>query len=214
MGSSTLLDIIGSILIGGFMLLILHSVNQTASENSAKYSGDLITQQNLVSVIELLEHDFARIGYCSDVSLIPAKEDMITYADSNKIVFLTDLQANKDSIQGDGTLESLVYELGPKVTETPNENDRLLYRYIDGGAKSSSNLGITKFTIKYYDNLDNELPHTSGKVDSKLIAYMQIDIKVEDVYGYDISNTDKTYEERFPTTFWRQIKLASKNLNR
>lgn len=213
MGSSTLLDIVGATIIGGFMLLILHTLSQSAAENSSKYSGELITQQNLVSIIELLEHDFARIGYCEDPSIIPDPEDMITYADSTKITFWTDFAVSESNFRGDSVMEQLTYELGPDVNATPNPNDKLLYRYKEGTSKDASNLGITQFRIHYFDNMNNELP-TNPTADTKLIAYMQIDLRVEDCYGYDSENSEKTHSEKFPTTFWRQIRLATKNMNR
>ena len=43
---------------------------------------------------------------------------------------------------------------------------------------------------------------------------MQIDIKVEDSYGYDTDNSSKTHSEKFPTVFWRQIRMATKNMSR
>jgi hypothetical protein len=40
------------------------------------------------------------------------------------------------------------------------------------------------------------------------IYTMQINIKVEDVYGYD-----RQYDqEKYASAFWRQVRLASRNL--
>ncbi len=66
MGFSTLLDILGSTLIGGMLLLILFRVNDATVENSYMYGGELIVHQNLVAVVELLEFDFRKLGYCED----------------------------------------------------------------------------------------------------------------------------------------------------
>ncbi len=41
---------------------------------------------------------------------------------------------------------------------------------------------------------------------------IEINIRVEDVYGYDISNTDKTDQDMYASAFWRQIRLAARNL--
>ena len=211
MGSSTLLDIVGALIIGGFMLLLLHSLSGRAAENSSLYSGDLIAQQNLVSLVELLEHDFSRIGYCEDIEKMLDPEKMITYADSNSITFWTDFAKSALDYRGDGTPEQLTYEIGPDVNETPNPNDKLLYRFKQGTTKNASNLGITKFNIDYYDNMNNKLTHP---INTELISYMQIDIKVEDCYGYDTGDSNKSHLEKFPTVFWRQIRMATKNMSR
>lgn len=211
MGHSTLLDIIGAIIIGGFMILSINSVNQTASENASEYNSDLISQQNLVSIVELLEIDFSRIGYCENEDSILSPEDMITYADSTKIKFWTDIAVSPSDYRGDGEKEELIYELGPDINETPNPNDKLLYRYILGEKKDASNLGITEFKMTYFDNLNNKLNYP---INTKLISHIQIDLKVEDCYGYDTDNENKSYSEKFPTVFWRQIRMTTKNMSR
>ncbi len=211
MGSSTLLDIIGAMIIGGFMLMSIAQLNQVASENSSQYHADLIAQQNLVSIVELLEHDLSRIGYCENVDSLLAPQDMIISADSNSISFWTDLAQSQSNFRGDGTKDILTYEVGPDVNETPNPNDKLLYRHKKGTVKDASNLGVTEFAIHYFDNTNNELPHP---IDVTLISYMQIDLRVEDCYGYDTEDIEKSHEEKYPTVFWRQIRMATKNISR
>lgn len=211
MGYSTLLDIVGATIIGSLMLLTINTLNHSASEKSINYNADLIAQQNLVSIVELLEHDFSRIGYCENADSMMSPQDMIIEADSTKIKFWTDLPISSSNFRGDGNKEVLIYELGNDIYETPNPNDKLLYRYKEGTTKSSSNLGITKFSINYYDNMNNQLSHP---IDTKLIAYMMIDLKVQDCYGYDTDNVDKKENDKFPTVFWRQIRAATKNISR
>jgi hypothetical protein len=63
------------------------------------------------------------------------------------------------------------------------------------------NLGVTQFNLKYFDVFGNQLnfPITvPGEVHT-----MQIDITVEDVAAYD---------QKYSSAFWRQIRLAAKNL--
>ena len=211
MGFSTLIDILGAMIIGGLMLLSINSLNQSASANMANYSGDLISQQNLTSIVELIEHDFTRIGYCENVDSILHPQDMIIAADSTSITFWTDLAKSASNFRGDGIKDKLTYELGPDINETPNPNDKILYRFKNGEVKDGSNLGITEFRIHYYDNLKDELPFP---IDTKLISYMQIDLRVEDCYGYDTENEEKTELEKFPTVFWRQLRMATKNMSR
>jgi hypothetical protein len=211
MGFSTILDVVGSMIIGGLMLISIHQLNQSAQEKTSHFQGDLISQQNLVSIVELIEYDFTRIGYCENVDSIPAPQDMVIAADSTSITFWTDLAESENNFRGDGIRDILTYELGPDVNETPNPNDKILYRYRSGTSKDASNLGISEFRINYFDNMKNKLTHP---IDTKLISYLQIDLRVEDCYGYDTENPDKTHEEKYPTVFWRQIRMAAKNMSR
>ena len=63
MGFSTLIDILGSTIIGGMLLMILLRLNDASVQNTYVYGGDLMVQQNLVEVVRLLEHDFRKIGF-------------------------------------------------------------------------------------------------------------------------------------------------------
>ncbi len=206
-----MLDIVAASIIGGLILLGIISFNKSSSEKMSEYRGEEISQQNIVSLIEQIEYDFSRIGYCENVDSILAPEDMIISADSTSITFWTDLPVSATNFRGDGTRDQLTYELGDYVTETPNPNDKLLYRYKTGTVKDASNLGVTKFRLHYYDNLGNEL---ISPIDTKKITKLSIDLKVEDIYGYDTENPNKSYDEKYPTIYWRQIKVAVKNLNR
>ncbi len=92
MGTSVILDIMGSMIIGGILLLTLFRMNDNATKNTYNFSGELIVQQNLVTTVEVLEYDFRKIGYCEDPFEFPHPEkDAILYADTSEIRFLTDL---------------------------------------------------------------------------------------------------------------------------
>ena len=56
MGFSTLIDILGSTVVGGLLFLILLTLNDNAVENTFVYGGELLVQQSLVEVVTLLEH--------------------------------------------------------------------------------------------------------------------------------------------------------------
>lgn len=210
MGSSTLLDVLGSIVIGGLMLLMINSANQRINDKSTNNHSDLLVQQNMVSIIELLEYDFGRIGYCENPDSMLKPNKMIISADSTSITFWTDLAVSYNNFRGDGTKDKLVYELGPLVNETPNPSDRYLYRYIYGQTKDDANLGVTQFKLTYFDRLGNLLNYP---IDTEQIGFIQIDLKVEDMYGYDTDNSEKSHIEKFPTAFWRQLRVSTKNIN-
>lgn len=225
MGTSVILDIIGSMIIGGILLLTLFRMNDNATRNTYNFSGELVVQQNLVTTVEVLEYDFRKIGYCENPFALPhPEEDAILYADTSKIIFLTDLmEPPYDDPHGDGTLDVLEYYLGPtsELSGTPNPNDRMLYRVANGGVPRGINLGITKFRIRYFrDSLTASGSTTLAEipVDSlpKIwvagtptgITALQIDIQVENTASYDAANNP------FRQAFWRQIRLSSRNIKR
>ncbi|MFC2084536.1 hypothetical protein ACFLS9_05720 [Bacteroidota bacterium] len=207
MGFSVLLDILGSIVIGGFLFLTLIRLNDTAVKNNHLYGSELIVQQNLIEVVDLLEHDLKKIGYCADWKKIPDPSKSILSAGHHRISFLTD-------IEGDGQLDTLMYfwwglDILEKwginidlIPETQNPNDRILYRTVNGERPEGSNLGVTQFDFTFFDAFGNTLdfPITSPAQ----INSMQINLTVENIYAYD---------NEYASAFWRQIRLAARNLN-
>ena len=202
MGFSTIIDIIGSSMIGGLLLLILLRLNDTAVANSYHYNGELIIQKNLVEVVKLLEFDLRKIGYCSDWEALPDPAQSILAVDSNSITYLTDLPTTTQP-NGDGIVDTLSYYLGDasELSGTPNPNDRMLYRKVNSETPLGANLGVTKFDFIFYDTFGSEIsfPITEpGEIQS-----MQIDFAIEDVYAFD---------NEYRRVFWRQIRLAARNL--
>lgn len=224
MGTSVILDILGSMIIGGILLLTLFRMNDNATQNTYNFSGELIVQENLVTTVEVLEYDFRKIGYCEKPSNLPHPErDAILYADTSEIRFLTDVMVPPyDDLQGDSTLDIVEYKLGDpsELSGTPNPNDKMLYRVVNGVSKGV-NLGITKFKIRYYkDSLiasgsttlaeipPDSLPKTWAPGSPTGITALQIDIQVENTASYDATNNP------FRQAFWRQIRLSSRNIKR
>ena len=199
MGFSTLIDILGSTLVGGMLLLILLRLNDASVENTYVYGGELMVQQNLTEVVELLEYDFRKIGYCEDWKKIPDPSKAILSADSTSISFLTD-------IEPDGVVDEMKYYLGPasELSGTANPKDRMLYRVVNNETPKGANLGITQFEMVYFNALGDtiDFPIT---VPAEIYT-MQINITVENTSGY---NDDYSVDK---SAFWRQIRLAARNL--
>ena len=209
MGFSTIIDILGSSLIGGLLLMILLRINDAAVENSYINSGEYIVQLNLVEIVQLLEHDFRKIGYCADWRQIPDPSAAILEADSTRISFLTDIGTTSNSF-GDGIVDTLRYYTGStsELSSTSNPNDRMLYRVIGSQTPAGANLGLTEFKLTYFDVNNNLLafPITNPGI----ISTIQIDIKVESTEGF--TNFADASDTLYSTSFWRQIRLAARNL--
>ncbi len=200
MGFNVLLDILGSIIIGGMLMLILFRLSDSATENAFNYTGELSSQQNLAVVVQILESDFRKIGYCADWEKIPDPSKSIIEADSNKIKFISDILPDGAP---DGNIDTVMYYLGPtsELSSTPNPRDRLLYRVLDNKSDGGVNLGITEFKLVYFDALGDTLPFPITFPGA--ITSMEINIAVENTAGYD---------NKYSSVFWRQIRLAARNL--
>ena len=196
MGTNVILDIIGSIAIGGILLLTLFRLADRATEATFNKPGDLTIQQNLTTIVRILESDFRKIAYCADWKKIPDPKKAIIKADTSEIKFLTD-------IDKDGNLDSIRYYLGPtsELIYTSNPRDRILYRVINNETPAKVNLGVTQFKLVYYDVTNNIItpPIYSGGG----IYTIQIDVTVENV---------EAYYQKYSSVFWRQIKMVAKNL--
>jgi hypothetical protein len=195
-GISVILDILGSTIVGGILMLSLFRINDTAVENAYTGNGELTAQTSLATIVQILEYDFRKIGYCADWNKIPNPSQAIISADSTQIKFLTD-------VDFDGNVDSIKYYLGPtsELTNSPNPRDRYLYRVVNTEAPVGVNLGVTQFRLNFFNVIGNKLNFPISQPGE--IYTMQIDITVEDVDAYN---------KQYSTAFWRQIRLAARNL--
>ncbi len=211
MGSQVILDIIASSVTFGTLLLMTIRVNGSVNENMQRYNGDLIVQENIVTLTQIIEYDFRRIGYCKDPTKFPDPTKAIILADSNRIRFYTDLGtlANPD---GDGNLDILEYYLGPtsELLMTPNPGDRMLYRVENNETPKGANLGVTMFDLKFFDALKDTLkfPITNPGA----IWAMQITVQVENLAATTPQFNTASFDKQYSSAFWRQVRLVSRNL--
>jgi hypothetical protein len=162
------LDIAGSLVIGGLVILIFANLNLTISASASEnlYSG--IMQRGLTSAVDLIEHDIYKIGYrCSG--------NKIEVADSNEIKFYCD-------IDNDGVAEEINYFLGDaeSFTETGNPNDCLLTRE-KNEEKPGASIPVVDFKLIYYDSLGQEIDYTllSSQAERDKIKTLRIRMKCE-----------------------------------
>jgi len=196
MGFTTLLDILGSVIIGGVLMTIAYRFSDTITEKTYNHSGELIIQQNLSTVAQSIEYDFRKIGYCKNWNLLPDPTKAIISADTSSIRFYTD-------IDNDGDVDSVRYYLGPtsELTSSANPRDRMLYRVLNNEEPKSANLGVTQFYLVYFDALGDTIQPPVGLNGG--IVSIEINLTVE--------NTD-AYDQIYSKAFWRQIRMVSRNL--
>lgn len=196
MGFTTILDILGSVIIGGVLMTIAYRFSDTITERTYNHSGELTIQQNIATVAQTVEYDFRKIGYCKNWNLLPDPTKAILSADTSSIRFYTD-------IDNDGDVDSIRYYLGSisELTGTANPRDRMLYRVLNNEQPKSANLGVTQFYLVYFDALGDTI-HPPIGLNGGIVS-IEINLTVENTEAYD-----RIYSK----AFWRQIRMVSRNL--
>ncbi len=185
---SSYLNLIGSILIGGLVFLMLNRFNSSISENSHEKTLAATTMQNAASIVRLIEFDFNRMGLG-----VASTTPVIRLADSSRITFLSDIDAN-------GNVDSIKYILSipDSARQTVNPRDRILYRLMNTQSQKDAALGVTRFRIRYLDALGNVT------ADLGLIRTLEITLYVESIAPYN---------NRYATFYW-QTKISPPNLKK
>lgn len=196
MGSSTMIDIVSSMLISGLLLLVALRMDEKSVQNTFDSQASLTVQQNLTSVVENLEWDMRKIGYCKNPDLQPQTYMYIVKGDTNLIWFLSD-------VNNAGVLDTVKYWLGGPVPGSANPDVRMLYRQVDNGPAMGANLGITQFNIRYLDSFGQQL--STPFVAPSQTQIMEITVRVEPTAAYDTA-----YSSNYAV--WRQTRLVSRNL--
>jgi hypothetical protein len=210
MGSQVIIDIIGSFILFGWLLLSTIRVGTANSENMQSYGGELLVQENLVEVTKLLEYDFRKIGFCKEPNRLPDPTKAIILADTSRIKFLTDVDLTGSG--PDGVVDSIYYYLGPasELASTTNPNDRMLYRVVNAQPAKGANLGVTSFKLRYFDGQGNGLAAPVTGANLQKIQTIQISIIVENTVAAELVET-APINQRYSSAFWQQMRLSSRN---
>jgi hypothetical protein len=209
-GTSTIFDIITSTVIGGMLLLMALRLNAQAIETNAIYQDNLNLQEGLVALVDIVEYDFRKIGYCRDFTKISPPNISIVSADSNSIKFLTDIPSNPNDM-GDGFVDTVYYYLGTASMNPNNPRERYLYRVVNGQGTKGWCLGVTRFALQYFDALGATIPFPIS--DPKLIYTLEVNLSLESpapltaIQYHDSSAAQEDFK-----VYWKQIRLASRNL--
>lgn len=202
MGTSSLIDIIGSFVFAGVLLLMGLNLNANANEVRAVYSENYNLQANLTAVVEMIESDFRKIGYCRKWQKLSDPSKSLLVTDSTRIRFLCDYN-------NDGVVDTITYWLGSpgELNDTPNPRDCYLKRQINRGDTSKMNFGLTQFSFIYRDAEDSVIAFPIP--DPRLAYYLQLTIAVASPSPYkeEYLNDASKYQ-----VIWKQMRLITKNL--
>jgi len=145
------ITLIGSIVIGGIFLMSLMSFYGSLTEYSAEKILELLSQETTASFMEIINHDFRKIGG-------GVASPAIAITDTFSLTFFAD-------VDEDGAVDEVRYSLSTTAlaSSTPNPNDRILYRDVNGVQTVDTPAGVTAFTVTLrdqYGNATTELMNT------------------------------------------------------
>jgi hypothetical protein len=160
--TGSLLDVQGSFVIGGILMLSLLGLNLIISTSHRDLSLGYMSQSSADEMIAVIQNDFRKIGHRV------MGQDPIQRFDSTRIVFLADLD-------NDGDIEKIEYSLSDTtaVTQTTNPHDRYLYRIIDGSPHEGVALGVAEFTLRGFDAMGG------STTTPEALRTIEIDLAVE-----------------------------------
>lgn len=140
------ISLVTSYIIAGILLLAILAMNMNMSISSTELTMTQLIRERAANITDMLTYDIPKIG-ANRTGKTPA---MIVEADSNKIVFNSNIDNSTDN-----SVETMTWEFTTNpVGSTENPNDYILMRkteYEDGSVDTTSiTSGVTRFLIRYY----------------------------------------------------------------
>jgi len=197
---SIILDILGSIIISGYVILMGLQLNATIAGSATASMTNLNVQESLGDIVRNLEYDFRKIGYHVDDPKM-----CIALADTAHIKFYADMDRN-------GSVDSVEWFAGAPLTTLPNPDVRVLYRkFNQEDAGGAGGLGVTQFKLRYFNESGHEIPPLTPSLYSQ-IWIIEISLRVES--PYQVQAAVNTENSEYAAAYWRQTRLASRNIKR
>ena len=199
---STIIDILGSTIIGGMLLIMALNLIDTTNTYFYGQNDDLIVQQNLTTITQILEFNLRKMGFA-----VPEGTSVVVTADSTELRYLGDVDNN-------WVPDTVRFYLGPtsELTSTANPHDQFLYRTINSLPSGGDIIGVvTLFDFAYLDQ-DGLPVDTSNPINFSAIKMIRITMQVESQDVYSSDPNPNSWE--FRRAFWQQTRLVSRNLRR
>ncbi|MBO6792461.1 MAG: hypothetical protein JJ895_01030 [Balneolaceae bacterium] len=202
------LGIVTSYIIAGILIIIILTVGYNVN-----FSGNELTLHEsqkikIDAVIDAVSYDLPKIGYNQN----NRPDTMLVYADSTMLQFYSNIDNSNDE-----SLELITWQFSTDpITATDNPNDFYLYRTIDG-TSITMGVGITDFTINYYDELGSTtpltLPISAIGNKSKIDSIVQLELIIESQSPVALQYSSETTPRYITTTWTKRFSPSNLNLN-
>jgi hypothetical protein len=194
----TILDTVLSAVIGGLILLSLHSLNRNFTNAASTKMVTTGVHENLSTVTDILEFDLRKTGYNNFNS------GNFKIAESSRVAIRADFN-------NDGQPDSVMYYLGASTDhDRINARARVLYRSYNAGTPVAMQLGITRLRFWYYDHTGNPLATTPAVADPSRIATIRASVAMSVgsiIETKKIANGSVVKDTTFSSAAWeRTIK--------
>jgi len=196
-----LIDILGSIIIGGIVLLLHFGLIARMNYVSTDLLLSNSNGGNTVEIAQIIENDFYKIGYRDTTKIV------FELAKENAIKF-------KAATDPDSLPSTFYYfvDTTNQVQGTENPDDRLLYRQIIG--TDAEMIGIVRnFNLTYMDSANKTISKDNllTQPDRDKIKGINIFLRVES--SFQVSEDDKTAsgEDVYSFVEWKKT-FYPKNL--
>lgn len=201
---TTMMDIILSSFIGGFITLIIMNANLMLKQTWAQFNSNYIVQQMLINNAQVVEAEFRNMG-CGLYN--DQTTNTITEARDTSIEFRMALRPEPNY-----PISTIKYFVGSvdELSYTQNPNDRFLYRIEDNGSAKPMGV-VTCFNIRYFNKGGDTLITPVADNELKDIRLVELTIEMQSPDAQNIYADEQKY---YSTTLWKQTRLASQNLNR
>lgn len=185
------IDLIGSFAIGGLIVLMVINLNLSVNVAATQNLYSNVTQRQIVSSVEVIEHDIYKIGY-------RIASDVIEKADSNEIKFKTDIDNN-------GIDDKIRYYLTDpsSMSGTFNPDDKILWRELND-ENSLTPFIVTELNFSYYDSLGQQLDYSSlgDQFYRNMIKIVKVRVETQ---------TGELINDKYETIQWEKI-IRPKNI--
>ena len=200
------MDIILSSFIGATLLVIMLTTNDIAMENSSMANGQQQVQEALMSTTQYLEGELRNMGFG-----VPDTQRVVILADSSIVRYRVDLPPL-------GIIDTVSFFVSStnELLDTPNEQDRFLYRQVNGGQPFIMGV-VTQFHLRYFDRAGTLLPTPVIGANLKKIYEIESTVEVQNSYALYRNRDQVGSGERdalYSSVLWKQTRLASQNLRR
>jgi hypothetical protein len=205
---ATMMDLMMSIVLGGTLLMTIVNANEIVAETQSVYNGDALVQQMLTSIAQVIEGEIRNMGFG-----VPENQATILYADTSRLVFLSDLARQGVS------LDTIQYSIGDtsELASTENELDRFLYRKQDSQPPMVVGV-VTVFHLNYITKSGETLttPVDVGRLSE--IHVVEVTLEVQNPYAMSRKPEDVAAnggrKALYSSSLWQQTRLASQNSRR
>jgi hypothetical protein len=171
---SSHLDIIGSVIIAGMIILNFAFFMGERTDSQIESTNKITAQTDMSDVTTTLRFDLRKVGYGCD-------SNAILRAEANCIIFRSDLD-------NDGNIDTVGYYFGAANTLISEKGESLLYRIVNGRKQRGQDIGLAGFGFRYFTSSNfGAFTETTSLSDIQAIGVnlrLRSDMKVDGYYQY------------------------------